>query len=263
VNIIAVGMSYHTADPGLLERVAVPAAELPAILADLLVCDEIGEAVVLSTDDRTEIYAAAETFHGGLDEVVAVLSSHSGVEAEVLHRHLYVHHAEGAVEHLFTVAAGLDSVVRGEKRILGQLRTAYCTARNSGSAGRLMHDLSQRALRVGKRVHAATGPPRSGASVVSEALADYVAAQRSAAVSPTVTALRRRAAEVVDSELLRLDSRLAELDPLVRNELAGTVRRVVDKLLHAPTVQVKASGADYAAMLCELFELPPEAGQAA
>jgi glutamyl-tRNA reductase len=94
--------------------------------------------------------------------------------------------------------------------------------------------------------------------IVAEEVAEYVAAQRSAAVTPTVTALRRRAAEVVESELLRLDSRLVDLDPLVRKEIASTVRRVVDKLLHTPTVRVKASGADYAAMLSELFELPSE-----
>ena len=92
----------------------------------------------------------------------------------------------------------------------------------------------------------------------------YLAAQRSAEVTPTVTALRRRAAEVVDAELLRLDSRLPELDDAVRGELAKTVRRVVDKLLHTPTVRVKQlasapGGASYADALRELFELDPKA----
>jgi glutamyl-tRNA reductase len=79
-----------------------------------------------------------------------------------------------------------------------------------------------------------------------------------------VTALRRRAAEVVDAELLRLDSRLPELDETVRGELAKTVRRVVDKLLHTPTVRVKQlasdpNGASYADALRELFALDPQA----
>ena len=87
------------------------------------------------------------------------------------------------------------------------------------------------------------------------------------AVTPTVTALRRRAAEVVDAELLRLDSRLPELDGSVRGELANTVRRVVDKLLHTPTVRVKQlasspGGASYADALRELFELDPQAAAA-
>jgi glutamyl-tRNA reductase len=86
-------------------------------------------------------------------------------------------------------------------------------------------------------------------------------------VTPTVTALRRRAAEVVDAELLRLDSRLPELDGQVRGELANTVRRVVDKLLHTPTVRVKQlasspGGASYADALRELFQLDPQAAAA-
>jgi glutamyl-tRNA reductase len=99
--------------------------------------------------------------------------------------------------------------------------------------------------------------------VVTE-VATYLAGQRIAEVTPTVTALRRRAADVVEAELLRLDNRLPGLDGSQRDEVANTVRRVVDKLLHAPTVRVKqlagAPGADsYAEALRELFELDPTA----
>lgn len=99
--------------------------------------------------------------------------------------------------------------------------------------------------------------------VVTE-VATYLAGQRIAEVTPTVTALRRRAADVVEAELLRLDNRLPGLDDTQRDEVANTVRRVVDKLLHAPTVRVKqlagAPGADsYAEALRELFELDPTA----
>jgi glutamyl-tRNA reductase len=101
------------------------------------------------------------------------------------------------------------------------------------------------------------------AEIVAEEMRSYLASQRSAEVTPTVTALRKRAAEVVDSELLRLDSRLPELDGPVRDELARTVRRVVDKLLHTPTVRVKQlasepGGTGYADALRELFELDPQ-----
>ena len=83
-------------------------------------------------------------------------------------------------------------------------------------------------------------------------------------MTPTVTALRRRAAEVVDAELLRLDGRLPGMDDATRGEVATTVRRVVDKLLHTPTVQVKRlaqspGGDTYAEALRELFELDPQA----
>jgi glutamyl-tRNA reductase len=100
--------------------------------------------------------------------------------------------------------------------------------------------------------------------IVAEEAQSYLAAQRSAEVTPTVTALRKRAAEVIDAELLRLDSRLPDIDGKVRDEFARSVHRVVDKLLHTPTVQVKrlAEGPDgdsYAAALRTLFELDPQA----
>src|SRR5204863_4481315 len=99
--------------------------------------------------------------------------------------------------------------------------------------------------------HRLSGGERGSAVAVAQELVAeeaqaYLAAQRSAEVTPTVTALRRRASDVIDAELLRLDSRLPELAPAVREEFARTVRRVVDKLLHTPTVQVKklAAGPD-------------------
>ncbi|MGH3630443.1 MAG: hypothetical protein ACRDRL_23745, partial [Sciscionella sp.] len=99
-------------------------------------------------------------------------------------------------------------------------------------------------------------------ALIAEEVTQYLAGQRSAAVTPTVTALRRRAAQVVDAELLRLDARLPELTDGVRDELSKTVRRVVDKLLHTPTVRIKQlagaqGGADYADALRELFALDP------
>lgn len=103
--------------------------------------------------------------------------------------------------------------------------------------------------------------------IVAEELAKYLAGQRMAEVTPTVAALRQRAADVVEAELLRLDSRLPDLADPARDEVARTVRRVVDKLLHAPTVRVKQlastpGGDSYAEALRELFELKPGAVQA-
>ena len=96
--------------------------------------------------------------------------------------------------------------------------------------------------------------------LVAEEAQAFLAAQRSAEVAPTVTALRRRASDVIDAELLRLSARLPDLDPQVREELTRTARRIVHKLLHAPTVQIKRlaggpDGASYARALRELFEL--------
>lgn len=98
--------------------------------------------------------------------------------------------------------------------------------------------------------------------LVAEEVAEYLLRRRAESVAPTVVALRARAAEVVAAELTRLEQRRPDLDPEVREELRRTVNRVVDKLLHAPTVRVKelsgvAEPADYAAALRDLFDLDP------
>jgi len=103
--------------------------------------------------------------------------------------------------------------------------------------------------------------------LVDEELEQYAAAQRASRITPTVVALRTMAAEVVGAELERLDGRLPELDAKARAELKQTVHRVVDKLLHAPTVRVKQlasepGGASYAEALRELFDLDPAAVRA-
>ncbi|OZM80386.1 glutamyl-tRNA reductase [Pseudonocardia sp. MH-G8] len=426
MSVLVVGISHRSAPVQVLERAAVGDTEVPKLLDELLHAPHVSEAVLLSTCNRIEVYSVVDAFHGGLADVSAVLARHAGMPLAELTEHVYVHYAGSAVQHLFAVSSGLDSMVVGEAQILGQLRTAYSTADAAGTVGRVLHELAQQALRVGKRVHASTGIDTAGASVVSEALADataalggdlagrravivgagamgalaaahlrragaaeivvlnrsvdraerlaentsaqgtpargggldaldrelatadllvactgavgtvvelesvaaavagragrplavcdlglprdvdpgvaalpgvsvidlvalqrrladdergsavaaaqalvadeaqaYLAAQRSAEVTPTVTALRRRASEVIDAELLRLDSRLPEIDTRVREEFGRSVRRVVDKLLHTPTVQVKrlAEGPDgdsYAAALRALFELDPQ-----
>ncbi|MPZ84135.1 MAG: glutamyl-tRNA reductase [Actinophytocola sp.] len=423
MSFLVVGLSHRSADLRVLERATVPAGEVGKVLDELTRCANVVEATLVTTCNRIEVYAVVQAFHGGLADIVNVLGRHSGLDAAELYEHLYVHYAGAAVEHLFAVAAGLDSMVVGESQILGQVRTAYNAAREAGTVGRTLHELIQRALRVGKRVHTETELSKAGGSVVAEALADadmrldglagrkallvgagsmgsltaaalrragigevvianrtertgarlaealagqgvvasavglsaladqiaaadlvvsctgatgtvidtvavtttgaprtrplvicdlglprdvdaavadlpgvtiidleslqrrlaeassgldtrrasgivaeevrgYLATQRSAEVTPTVTALRRRAAEVVDAELLRLDSRLPEVDARTRDEVAQTVHRVVDKLLHTPTVRVKElasapGGAEYAEALRELFQLDP------
>jgi glutamyl-tRNA reductase len=427
MSVLVVGLSHRSAPVEVLERAAVGTDDVPKLLDEMVHGAHVSEVVLLSTCNRIEVIAVVDAFHGGLADVSAVLSRHAAMPLTALTEHVYVHYAGAAVQHLFAVAAGLDSMVVGESQILGQLRTAYSVADEAGTVGRSLHELAQHALRVGKRVHAGTGIDGAGSSVVSEALRDaaaalggdlagrravlvgagamgalaaahlrragaaevvvlnrtleraerlaettrghgtparagtlddlpgaligadlmvactgavgtvveratvaaavavrgdrpfavcdlglprdvdsrvatlpgvtvvdlvalqrrlaggargaavtlaqelvaeeaqaYLAAQRSAEVTPTVTALRRRASDVVDAELLRLDARLPDLDSGVRAEFTRSIRRVVDKLLHTPTVQVKrlAEGPDgdsYAAALRTLFELDPTA----
>ena len=416
MSVLVVGISHRSAPVSLLERVTLGLGGAPDVLTELRSSGRVGEAVVLATCNRVEVYADTEGFHAGVDAVSDLLSRLSGVPLDELKRSLYVHWEAQAVLHLFQVACGLDSMVIGESQILGQLRRAYATARDGG-AGPTLHELFQKALKVGKRAHSETGIDQAGRSlvtvglegavaavgplagrtalvvgagsmgslagatlvragagevvvanrtaataqrlagvlggrgigldgleqalveadvvvsstgatgvvvpfdlveravqaragrplaildlalprdldprvrtlpgitlvdlealqeqlaateagadveqaraIVAQEVRDFLAWQRAAKIAPTVVALRSRADAVVDAELSRLAGRLPDLDPAERAEVQATVRRVVDKLLHTPTVRVKEladapEGLSYADALRELFGL--------
>ncbi|GIF43602.1 glutamyl-tRNA reductase [Actinoplanes xinjiangensis] len=170
MNLLSIGASYRTADVAVLERLVIPESSVPDLLQRLVAQPYVGEAVVVSTCNRVEVYAAVSGFHGGLGDICNVLAEHSGIPATELAGHLYVHYGEAAVRHSFRVSSGLDSMVVGEAQILGQLRDAYHSATEVDSAGRLLHELMQQTLRVGKRAHAETGIDKAGQSVVTAAL---------------------------------------------------------------------------------------------
>jgi glutamyl-tRNA reductase len=170
VTLLVVGVSHRTAPVPVLERCAVSAAEVPQLLAELLGGDFVGEALLLSTCNRVEVYAGVSGFHGGLTEIVAVLARQASATPAELAPYAYVHYDTEAVRHAYRVATGLDSMVVGEAQILGQLRDAYAVAAEKDATGRLLHELMQQALRVGKRAHAETGIDRAGQTVVSAAL---------------------------------------------------------------------------------------------
>ncbi|GAA4915786.1 glutamyl-tRNA reductase [Stackebrandtia albiflava] len=171
MNLLVVGASHRTAPVEVLERLALTADRAAELATGLVAGRYVGEAVVLSTCNRVEVYAAVSGFHGGLTEIAGRLAAHGGMAVDDLSGHLYVRHEAQAVRHAFTVAAGLDSMVAGEAQILGQLRDAYESARESGHAGRLLHELLQQALRVGKRVQSEAQVGAAAPSVVTAALA--------------------------------------------------------------------------------------------
>ncbi|MCW3842230.1 glutamyl-tRNA reductase [Micromonospora yasonensis] len=170
MKLLVVGASYRTAPVATLEQLAVPPADLTRTLDRLVAQPYVAEAVLVSTCNRVEVYAAVSGFHGGLGDICAVLAEQASCPPAALANHLYVHYDAAAVDHVFRVAAGLDSMVVGEAQILGQLRDAYHSAAGADSAGRLLHELMQQALRVGKRAHAETNIDRAGQSVVTAAL---------------------------------------------------------------------------------------------
>ncbi|MFH0242960.1 glutamyl-tRNA reductase [Streptomyces sp. HK10] len=434
MSLLVVGLSHRSAPVSVLESASLAPEVRGKLLQDAVGAGPTSEAAVLSTCNRTELYADVDKFHAGVAELSSLLARYSGVGLEELTPYLYVHYEDRAVHHLFSVACGLDSMVVGEGQILGQIKDALAVAQDQHTAGRLTNDLFQQALRVGKRAHSETGIDRAGQSLVTfgleqlacgrpvaewvrgrralvigagsmsslaatvlaragvtelvianrtlerarrlaaglhggrltaravpahdmsaelphadvavsctgatglvltagdlsaalaaradsrasreepmalldlamprdidaaahrlegvrlvdieslaEASADapmaadvdkvrgivadevaaFGAAQRAATITPTVVALRAMAADVVAAEMARLDGRLPGLDAKQRAEITQTVRRVVDKLLHAPTVRVKQlagepGGAGYADALRELFDLDPQ-----
>ncbi|WP_406059365.1 glutamyl-tRNA reductase [Streptomyces sp. NBC_01077] len=430
MSLLVVGLSHRSAPVSILERAALAADTQAKLLQDTLAAEPAAEGTVLATCNRIELYADVDKFHAGVAELSTLLAQHSGVGLDELTPYLYVHYEDRAVHHLFSVACGLDSMVVGEGQILGQIKDALALGQELHTAGRLLNDLFQQALRVGKRAHSETGIDRAGQSlvtfgleqladgtdvdtwakgkkalvigagsmsslaaatlarsgvseivianrtlaraerlaqilsepggtgvaahavemvavgdeltradvvvsctgatglvltgddietavqgrrtplalldlamprdidaaahripgvrlvdieslaeasadapmaadvdqvrgIVSDEVAAFGAAQRAAHITPTVVALRTMAADVVAGEVARLEGRLPDLDDKQRAEITQTVRRVVDKLLHAPTVRVKQlasepGGAGYADALRTLFDLDPE-----
>src|SRR5215210_8708882 len=170
MSLLAVGVSHQTAPVALLEQFAMDDADRVKMLHELVAGDDVGEALVLATCNRIEVFAEVDKFHGGVADVSRVLARQAGATVEELAPYVTVHYEDQAVAHLFSVAAGLDSMVVGETQVLGQLRAAYGLARDEGTVGRALHPVAQRALRVGRRVRSETGIDRAGASLVAAAL---------------------------------------------------------------------------------------------
>jgi glutamyl-tRNA reductase len=156
VSVLLFGVSHRSAPVPVLEQLSIDDADQIKIVDRVLQSPLVTEAMVLSTCNRVEVYAVVDAFHGGLAVVGQVLSEHSGMSMGELTKYAYVRYSEAAVEHLFAVASGLDSAVIGEQQVLGQVRRAYAAAEANRTVGRVLHELAQRALSVGKRVHSET-----------------------------------------------------------------------------------------------------------
>ncbi|OBG72735.1 glutamyl-tRNA reductase, partial [Mycobacterium sp. E3305] len=170
MSVLLFGVSHRSAPVSVLEQLSIDESDQGKIVDRVLQSPLVTEAMVLSTCNRVEVYAVVDAFHGGLAAIGQVLSDHSGMSMGDLTKYAYVRYSEAAVEHLFAVASGLDSAVVGEQQVLGQVRRAYATAEGNRTVGRVLHELAQRALSVGKRVHSETAIDAAGASVVSVAL---------------------------------------------------------------------------------------------
>jgi glutamyl-tRNA reductase len=182
MTLLVVGISHRGAPVSLLERAALAPEARVALLREMTTREPVLSAAVLSTCNRIELYADVDGFHAGLAELSALLPRHSDVRREELAPYLYVHYGDRAVEHLFTVACGLDSMVVGEGQILGQIKGALALAQDEQTAGRLLNELFQQSLRVGKRAHSETGIDRAGQSLVTFGLEQLTGGESGGAV---------------------------------------------------------------------------------
>jgi glutamyl-tRNA reductase len=165
VSLVAFGLSHRTAPLATLERVSVAREALPKLLRRLCSDDAVAGAVVLSTCNRTEVYLDAERFHDSYRAARDALADQAGMHPEELVPHLGISYDTDAVDHLFTVAAGLESAVLGEHEILGQVRDAWEQARAEETLTPALELLFRHAVEVGKRVRTETAIGRGTASV--------------------------------------------------------------------------------------------------
>ncbi|WP_405628080.1 glutamyl-tRNA reductase [Streptomyces sp. NBC_00016] len=175
MSLLVVGLSHRSAPVSVLERASLSTDAQFKLLQDTVAAEPAAEAAVLATCNRIELYADVDKFHAGVAELSTLLAQHSGVGLEELTPYLYVHYEDRAVHHFFSVACGLDSMVVGEGQILGQIKDALARAQELHTAGRLLNDLFQQALRVGKRAHSETGIDRAGQSLVTFGLEQLAA----------------------------------------------------------------------------------------
>ena len=228
MTLWVLGINHQTAPVDLRERVAFDAGNLPVALASLRALSEVSEAALLSTCNRTELYAIARDSES--------LTHWLSTQAEGLDAYLYRYSDADAVRHLFRVATGLDSMVLGEPQILGQVKDAWVTARENGALGSRLDRLFQQTFAVAKRARTDT---RVGANPVSVASTAVRLAQNSFARLDESTVLLVGAGETIELAARHLSE--------------GKVRRLLianRTLAHAQELATRHGG--YALPLTEL-----------
>ncbi|KRF16639.1 glutamyl-tRNA reductase [Nocardioides sp. Soil797] len=227
MSILVVGISHRTAPVDVLEKLALDNDGIAKLLADVTACDHVGEAAVLATCNRLEIYTEVDRFHGSVEDISRLLCDRgAGVALDNdLLSCLYVHYDDGAVSHLFHVAAGLDSMVIGEGQILGQAREALRHGQEAGTVGPALNVLFQQALRVGKRSHAETDIDRAAPSMVGAAL-DLATAESGSVAGKRVLVVGAGAMAALSVATV---SRLGAADIAILNRTEGNAVRLAEE----------------------------------
>lgn len=169
MHLVVVGVNHNTAPVEVRERLAVGEADLTDALSSLKSNETLSEVCVLSTCNRTEIYAVA-SYRADYEALLDFLAGYSQIDRDKLDGYIYRHSGHHGAKHLFEVASGLDSMSLGETQILGQIKNAYSTACDGAYTGSILNNLFQRAITVGKRVRTETGISRGAFSIGAAAV---------------------------------------------------------------------------------------------
>lgn len=165
-----IGLNVHTAPVEMREKLAIPEAQWPQVIGELCALNHIEEAAVLSTCNRMEIYVLALSQHRGVREVTDWISKLSGVPIPEIQKHQILLYNKDATQHLFEVAAGLDSLVLGEGQILSQVKQVVKSGQGVAGFDRKISGLFKQAISVGKRVRTETNISSGSVSVSSAAV---------------------------------------------------------------------------------------------
>lgn len=164
MHLVVIGLNHTTAPVDIRERLSIPDGDPSGFLKSLTRSDQVSEAVVLSTCNRTEVYAWTRSRDDD-DDILDAIAEFFQMPRDSFQPYLYSLAGHKAIEHLFRVSSGIDSMIVGEAQILGQVKTAYAAASGSGAAGTVLSALFRQAITVGKRARTETEIGRGAFSI--------------------------------------------------------------------------------------------------
>lgn len=165
MHILKVGFNYKTAPVEIREKLTFSDQTIEEAMVQLKMQKSVLENVIVSTCNRTEIYAVVDQIHTGRHYIKQFLADWFQVEKKTFTAYLQIAENDGAIEHLFRVSAGLDSMILGETQILGQVREAFFTAQNVKTTGTIFNELFKQAVTFAKRAHKDTAIGEHAVSV--------------------------------------------------------------------------------------------------
>jgi glutamyl-tRNA reductase len=165
MHTIVVGVNFRTAPVEIRERLSFVESDLPQAMRALQEQKSILENVIVSTCNRTEIYAIVDQLHTGRYYIKQFLANWFNISIESFSSYLFIYENDGAMEHLFRVTAGIDSMVLGETQILGQVRKSFLEGQERGTTGTVFNQLFKQSITLAKRAHSETAIGENAVSV--------------------------------------------------------------------------------------------------